>query len=510
MEKEGQLIGGQPEMPAARTISIPPKASALIGSLRGLGYSPETALSDLIDNSITAGARKVEIDVQWNDGNPRVAILDDGHGMAPDRLADAMRFGGDGPESVRQVGDLGRFGMGMKTASLSQCRRLTVISSTDGELHGLVLDVDVIATLGWVANVVAQLPDHSFVQALGGRKSGTVLIWDGIDELSGLAGLSKEAFFLRLEEMRAQLGMVFHRFINGDATKLSIILNTRPVKAWDPFQTGHPATREMPTERMRHAGSSFTVKPYVLPHRDRYENDTEYEAAGGPGGWAARQGFYVYRGKRLLVAGSWLGLGGARTWTRDESSRLARIEVDLPTNLDRDWRIDVRKSQARPPGALRARLTAIADRCRRDAREVFVFRGQGPRTRGAPNTTPAIWLATPGPAGTRYRINRDHPVIAASRQTLGARQLNGVLSIIERSVPVERIWLEVSEAEGAHVPALDKDEISQLADQLSELDRMLPQTMPLVQRIDALLLNLPGDLTKLRSKLTDRLGGGNG
>lgn len=495
---------------SGRTVEIAPKPVALVSSLRGLGYSPEAALADLIDNSISAGARTVEIDIQWNNGSPRVAILDDGRGMNAERLADAMRFGGEGSDAKRNENDLGRFGMGMKTASLSQCRQLTVVSRVDSVVHGLALDLDVIAKRGWLAIVVDQLPDHPFISRLQQSRCGTVLLLDEMDELSGLAGLTKDAFYLRLEEIRAHLGMVFHRFINGDADKLSILLNTRPVKAWDPFQTGHPATREMPRERIRHAGASFTVKPYVLPHRDRYANDTEYEAAGGPGGWGARQGFYVYRGKRLLVAGSWLGLGGVRAWAREESSRLARIEVDLPTNLDRDWRIDVRKSQARPPGALRARLTAIADRCRRDAREVFAFRGQGPRIRGAPNAIPVIWLASQGTKGTLYRINRDHPVIIACRNALGPRKFDGLLSIIERSVPVERIWLEVSEEEGAHVPAFDKEEINQLVEHLAELGGILPSTLTLDQRVDALLLNLPGDLTLLRSRLMEKLGGSNG
>jgi hypothetical protein len=495
-------------MASEKTVEIAPSAPALIESLRGLGYSPETALADLIDNSITAGARNVEIDIQWNDGSPSAAILDDGRGMDEVRLTEAMRLGGLGPGNEREASDLGRFGMGMKTASLSQCRRITVITKHGGATHVLALDVDVIAARGWIALVPASLPEHPLVSTLLGRASGTIVLWDRMDELSGLMGLQKEPFFLRLEEIRAHFGMVFHRFINGDATRLSIVLNKRTVRAWDPFQIAHPATTEMPSERIRHAGSSFGIKPYVLPHRDRFANDAEYESAGGPGGWGARQGFYVYRGKRLLVAGSWLGLGGVRTWTRDEASRLARILVDLPTELDRDWRIDVRKSQARPPGALRARLTAIAGRCRDEAREVFAFRGQGPRVRGARHTAPAIWLATPGQKGTQYRINRDHPVIVACREsTSGVRPLNAVLSIIERSVPVERIWLDVSESEGAEVPILDAKEIAQLTDQLAELGRTLPTSMTIDQRIDALLLNLPGDLTDLRKSLTQKLGG---
>ena len=498
-------------MPPERIVQIPPKPSALLGSLRGLGYSPEAAIADLIDNSITAGAFTVEIDLQWNGGKPVAAILDDGRGIVEKGLSEVMRLGGDGPDGQRGDADLGRFGMGLKTASLSQSRRVSVVTKVAENVSAIALDIDVVEARGWIAIVPDPLPDHPYVVRLLERSSGTVIIWDQIDELSGLAGLPKESFYLRLEEIREHLGMVFHRFINGDATRVSISLNERAVKAWDPFQAANPATTELPFERIRHAGSTFTVKPYVLPHRDRFNNDKDYAAAGGPGGWGARQGFYVYRGKRLLVAGSWLGLGGVRTWTRDEASRLARIQVDLPTGLDRDWRIDVRKSQARPPGALRARLTAIAGRCREEAREVFAFRGQGPRVRGAPHTAPKIWLATSGTRGIQYRINRDHPVVVTCRDGAhSVREFDATLSIIERSVPVERIWLDISESEGAEVPNLDADEVLQLTDQLAELGKALPSTMTVDQRADTLLLNLPGDLTTLRLELVKKLGGGNG
>lgn len=499
-------------MPPGRTIDIPPKPSALIASLRGLGYSPETALADLIDNSITAGSTAVEIDLQWSGGIPTAAIMDNGGGMNEARLIDAMRLGGDGPDSIRDEADLGRFGMGLKTASLSQSRRMIVVTKVAESVSAVSLDIETVAAKGWIATVPDPLPDHPYITVLLSRPSGTVVIWDRIDELSGLAGLTKEGFYLRLEEIRAHLGMVFHRFINGDARRLSITLNGRPIKGWDPFQTAHPATTELPSERIRHGGASLSVKPYILPHRDRFANDLEYEAAGGAGGWAARQGFYVYRGKRLLVAGSWLGLGGVRTWTRDEASRLARIQVDLPVGLDRDWRIDVRKSQARPPGALRARLMAIAGRCREEAREVFAFRGRGPRVRGAQHSAPPIWLATQGPTGCQYRINRDHPAIVHYRKAkIGdGRGFDAILSIIERNVPIERIWLEVSESEGVAVACLEPNEIAKLSDQLIELSRVLPETMPLSQRIDTLLLNLPGDLTKLRSDIIRKLGGNNG
>lgn len=495
-----------------RTIKIPPKPSALIASLRGLGYSPETALADLVDNSITAGCTTVEIDLQWTNDGPIAAILDNGRGMTEARLIDAMRLGGEGPDCIRDEADLGRFGMGLKTASLSQSRRMIVVTKVEESVSAIALDIDTVAAEGWIATIPDPLPLHGYVTALLARPQGTVVIWDCIDQLSGLAGLTKEAFFLRLEEIRAHLGMVFHRFIGGDARRLSISLNGRIVKCWDPFQTAHPATTELPSERIRHAGTALSVKPYILPHRDRFANDTEYNAAGGPGGWAARQGFYVYRAKRLLVAGSWLGLGGARTWTRDEACRLSRIQVDLPVELDREWRIDVRKSQARPPGVMRTRLMSIAGRCREEARAVFAFRGRGHPVNGMAKNLPPVWLAIQGPNGHSYRINRDHPAIVGYRNAKNSDGLglSAIFSILERSVPVERIWLDVSEADGVSAALLGPDEISKLSDQLIELGKVLPETMPLVQRVDMLLHNLPGDLTKLRLDILHKLGDSNG
>jgi len=495
-------------MAKERAVEITPSAAALVESLRGLGYSPETAIADLIDNSIAAEAATIELELEWNDGHPQAALLDDGKGMDRATAAEALRFGGTGPSSTRTAGDLGRFGLGPKTASLSQCRQLTIMSRTAGKTCALVLDVDEIAKRGWFATELEALPQHPLATKLLQLEHGTLVLWDRMDSLGGLSGLEKDAFYLRLQDIRAHLGMVFHRFLGEDTRRIRILTNERAVKPWDPFQKNHASIIEMRSERIRYRGSSFEIKPYVLPHRDRFANDAEYEAAGGPGGWNARQGFYVYRAKRLLVAGSWLGLGGARAWTRDESSRLARIQVDLPTEMDADWRIDVRKSQARPPGALRARLTAIAEHCRAQAREVFVWRGIGPRTRGQSASNDPLWIANTGPNGTNYRVNRNHPALAAFVNGLTAerKQFEALLTLIEQSVPVERIWLDISEAQGAPVPSMDDEQLEQLTGSLTELAKLLPPTFSAAERVDLLLRHLPQPSARLRNHLLEILG----
>ena len=445
-----------PRLPGRmKTVEIIPSAAALMESLRGFGYSPETALADLIDNSIAAGADQIDISIDWNEGAPRVSLLDDGRGMTADALSTAMCFGGRGGNVARHADDLGRFGLGLKTASLSQCRCVTVVTKCEGRTASLSWDLDEVQRSDrWHATVPDPIPRLPSVRKLQRAAHGTLVLWERMDALAGLSGLGREDFFLRIRDVSIYLSMVFHRFLAEDARRIALSVNGRHLEGWDPFQRAHAATITMPCEPIRFAGSTVRVTPYVLPHRDRYKNEAEFEKAGGIGGWNERQGFYVYRRKRLLVPGGWLGLGGTRAWTREESSRLARIAIDLDAPLDGAWRIDVRKSQARPPGPLRQRLTMIAMNCRDKAREVFVWRGQGVRGRSSRPHDQPMWV--PGSAGqkTVYRLNREHPAIKAAMGQAEQRVevLAGLLSLIERTVPVERIWLDVSEAEGIAAP----------------------------------------------------------
>lgn len=489
-------------MKEQRTVSIVPTAFALVESLRGLGYSTETAIADLIDNSIGAGASRIAIDIQWHEGAPVVGVLDDGNGMTEDELAEGLRLGGKGPSVTRAPTDLGRFGMGLKTASLSQCRRLTIVSSKNGRCVSLILDIDIVADAGWVAVRPESLPVHPLVEQLIEAGKGTLVLWERMDARSDLAGLDREAFFLRLAEVRDHLGMIFHRFLSGDAKHVAIAVNSRRVKPWDPIQRDHPATRPMGKARLRLNAKAVTVTPWVLPHRDRFANDAEYTAAGGPGGWAARQGFYIYRGDRLLVAGSWLGLGGSRAWTREESSRLARIEVDLPTDLDDDWRIDVRKAHARPPGALRPRLTQIASACRNAARDVFAYRGRRTHTGRADRSHEPMWLAQDAKLGTRYLVNRKHPAVAGIRERMddSSGLLDSLLDLIERSVPIERIWLDVSDSPTTS-SRLVADDIEGIAARLALLSDILPPDHGPAEKADLLLSSFNEPSSALRDSL---------
>ncbi|WP_316171747.1 ATP-binding protein [Bradyrhizobium sp. SZCCHNRI1058] len=433
------------------TRAVPPSAAALVGSLRGVGYSLETAIADILDNSIAAGAKSIEIQWEWNDGDTVGWILDDGIGMHADRLVEAMRFGGVGPEAERTAEDLGRFGLGLKTASLSQCRQLTVVSRTSAGVASFTWDLDELRRNGsgggWdLIEGDAGLSDEIRHQLTSG-KSGTLVVWRKVDFGRTSDRPSYEAFLADLARVDAHLGMVFHRFLAGDARALRITLNGSRVKAWDPFLENDTSVIRTPEQDIAGPGGRVRVRGFVLPHRDRFRNEIDFENAGGPDGWTAQQGFYVYRHRRLLSAGGWLGLGGSRAWTRDETSRLARIRIDIPNTADHDWRIDVRKAIARPPDAIRRPLQRIAEDVRRKAREVFVHRGQYGSRRKAAGVS-RIWQVNPEGAKRRYTVQRDHEfveLIKGRTDKTGRDLLEGLLDLIERTVPVDRVWLDVTE-----------------------------------------------------------------
>jgi hypothetical protein len=435
-------------MPLLRSRLAPPRASAMIEALRGLGYSTATALADIIDNSVSANARNVTLAFGWAGDRSQVTVLDDGVGMDAAALDLAMRLGERSPLDLRKEGDLGRFGLGLKTASFSQCRRLTVASARDGEINCLRWDLDVLATSaddGWHLLEGPAEGSEVLLSALDDAGRGTLVLWENLDRIV-TPGFREQNFLDLIDEVERHLAMVFHRYLDGPRPKLRLTINGRPIAAWDPFMTSHPATYSSPVAKL----GAVEVQCHVLPHKDKLMPD-EVASGGGPHGWTAQQGFYVYRNERLLVAGSWLGLGQGRSWTKEEPHRLARIRLDIPNSADAEWKIDIRKSTARPPVGLRTVLTRLAEDARSRARKVFAHRGQPVRLGGAQPVAQA-WRAEHFKGGMRYRIDVSHPAVHEVLDQAGdlAPQIKVMIRVIEETVPVQRIWLDT--AEGKETP----------------------------------------------------------
>ncbi len=424
----------------------PPRASAMVEALRGLGYSTATALADIIDNSISAEAGSVAVTFAWDDGKSVVSVLDDGNGMDAPGLDAAMRLGERSPLDDRVTSDLGRFGLGLKTASFSQCRRLTVASTYGDQINCLRWDLDLLASStdhGW--HLLEGPADGSahLLEPLRSVATGTLVLWERLDRIV-THGFTEQDFLDVIDEVERHLAMVFHRYL--DAGDLHLTINGRQVSAWDPFLRDHPATWSSPVERVRSAAGVLEVQCHVLPHKDHLTSKLEQSAAG-PHGWTAQQGFYVYRNRRLLLAGSWLGLGQGRSWTKEEAHRLARIRLDMPNSADADWKIDIRKSTASPPVSLRPLLTRLAEETRARARRVFAHRGH-PVTTGGNRPVARAWRTEHSAGGIRYRIDHEHPAVRGVLDDAGplVARLKAMLRVIEETVPVQRIWLDTTEA----------------------------------------------------------------
>lgn len=422
----------------------------MLETLRGLGYSTADALADIVDNSISAGASEVHIEFGWEGGKRAfISILDNGHGMDDPELEAAMRLGDKSPFESRTSEDLGRFGIGLKTASFSQCRNLTVASRKNGnDIVCLRWDLDEIAARADGAWALLEGPAEGSeirLSSLDGIPSGTVVLWEKLDRVV-TDSYTADHFLQMIDAVETRLSMIFHRLIDGYHPKLRLFINNNAVKAWDPFMFGHPAKSwHSPVERKWTSVGIIEVECHVLPHKDMLSTE-DYEAAAGPEGWNSQQGFYVYRHGRLLLAGGWLGLGNGRAWNREEAHKLARIRLDIPNTADADWKIDIRKATARVPVYLRQWLTTLAEDTRIKARSVFAYRGTPVASAGGAQLEQA-WTVERFKDGMRYRVDPSHPAVAAVIESAGPLLplVKAMLRVVEETVPVQRIWLDTAE-----------------------------------------------------------------
>ena len=353
-------------------VLLAPSAGRLMGSLRDIGYDFQTSIADLVDNSISAGATEIDVVIGLDDRSPMVTIADNGAGMSERTLLEALRFG-----SRRAYGrtDLGRYGLGLKTASLAHCRRLTVATRTAPKTRRILayrLDLETVErTDEWaVLNVpVGELPGR-VVGSLD--RPGTVVVWEALDRLlpyqreaGGWARRRAEQLAMRAARY---LAMVFHRFIEGTAAgheRLTITVNGEKLIPWSPFAEDESATIRLPASRFevpsREGSGTVVLRPFVLPPRGQFSSPAAFERLSGPNKWNRQQGLYIYRNDRMIQAGGWCGLR-----VGDEHTKLARAALDFDAGLDEVFRINVPKMRVLIPSELRPMLEGpVHDVCHR-------------------------------------------------------------------------------------------------------------------------------------------------
>ena len=438
---------------------IPPWADALIPGIRDIGYNLESAVADIADNSITAEARNIGLEFYWAGEDSWITIMDDGNGMTDEVLKNAMRLGSKSPNDERHEKDLGRFGLGLKTASFSVCKSVTVMSKVKGgQIHTARWDIDdIIKTRKWILHRTQTHTGHEISKWLDEVPSGTIVLWEKLDRVVGESAVNdteiQNHFNGESVKVKAHLEMVFHRFIENPR-ELVMTLNERVRKldgfnsgivleAWDPFLTNHEYTQAMTVSSFDMDSSRVEIKPYVLPHYSHFREDEEgHKRAGGVHGWNQQQGFYVYRNDRVLLAGDWLGLFG-----KDEHVKLARISVDLPNDLDFRWSLDVRKSRVILPPELRTTFRNIGRNVRNVAENIYRARGSRTVTKNDDQIV-NIWQQKQKAKKFYWIVDPEHPLVKAMRSGISGNQrkiFDSLIKVIGASIPVADAWIAQAE-----------------------------------------------------------------
>lgn len=443
---------------------VMPYAPILVESTRSIGYSFEAAVADTIDNSISASATEVRIcfssrDPQW------LCIEDNGWGMTPVELENAMRYGSQSSTDVRRKDDLGRFGLGMKMASLSQCRKVTVMTKKDGVTCAACWDLDyIIQQKNWSLQFYSEeeledMPGYLYLKL---KDSGTVVTWERFDRLKQGAAQITKAFDEKIELTRKHISLVFHRFLNDENPKSRIMMyfNGEVVKGIDPFLTKHPATQPLSEQVLRIASEEIRVKPYVLPYISKMSKQ-DIAAIGGKEELRQQQGFYIYRNKRLIIWGTWF-----RLIKHNELGKLARVRVDIPNSLDSIWEIDIKKSRASLPHFIKKNLVDIVENTVGRSERVYKYRGRNVQT----DNLVHVWNPIDDRGRFQYQINRELPVIKMLEANLtegGEAILGAFIKMLEDAFPYSDVYYRMAKSEANITEgALDTSDVYSMAEQM--------------------------------------------
>lgn len=405
-----------------------PSAGLLLQSLRSVGYTEETAIADILDNSISAQAKTIKIKFDWD--KQTISIVDDGFGMEEKELYENMKIGSADPNQTRSEDDLGRFGMGMKTAAFSLGRKVTVVTAKDGTVSNASWDLDKVDELGWNLIVDEKGQYDSYISEFSNH--GTAVIISYLDNIAinkNNPEKAKKDFFKAIRNVENHLGLVFHRFIQEDGLK--IFINETLVKAWNPFVTDNPATQELAIDELWDPYHTY-IQPYVLPHKTKFKSPEEYDRAAGFKKWSRHQGIYLYRNRRLIIYGDWFDIV-----RKEPAYNLARIRIDISSDADVDWKIDIKKSHATIPSYLRDRVERAVQDCVQRSTKVFNSRGAYTSAPSSP-TLDYVWEQTKINGNYMFRINKKHPLLRRLQSQLnqeGNKELKTYLALIENFAP---------------------------------------------------------------------------
>lgn len=334
----------------AKDIELLPDPERIVTGLRDTGYNFNTAIADIVDNSISANATDVDINVVLDPNlKVNVYIADNGCGMDLEGLKNAMKYGSS---ERKEKNSLGKFGLGLKTASTAFCRRFSVLSCSDSDsiLRKVQWDLDYIAkNRSWLLQFPQIEEDEEYLlEKTAGNGHGTLVVWDNVDRLMReykTKGNAEKGLRRIVDDLCVHLSMVYQRFLDHNdrrASNVNITVNEKQLKPWDPFCISEPNTQvlqstDLDVDIPNSEKASFHISAYVMPKRGDFSSiEAEKEAKVSND----LQGIYVYRENRLIHYGDWFGI-----IKKEPHSSLLRIEFSFDYRMDDLLNIDIKKSR---------------------------------------------------------------------------------------------------------------------------------------------------------------------
>lgn len=483
---------------------ILPSASILIESTRSIGYSFPAALADIIDNSISVNSKEINVNFR-SLGEPYICIIDDGWGMNEEELELAMKYGSQSSLQKRAENDLGRFGLGLKMASLSQCRQLTVITKKSARIFGARWDLDFIVEKNdWVLLKLDEEEINAIphIDILRNQQSGTIVMWRDFDRIKKGSTNLQKILDEKIEEAREHIALVFHRFMTDDniSRRIRIYFNKDKVDPIDPFLSTHTATQPLIEQIVRINDCEIKVKPFILPYISKLSLN-DLKVVGGKEDLRQRQGFYVYRNKRLIIWGTWFGL-----IKRYELNKLARIRVDIPSSLDSIWQIDIKKSAASLPDLIKKNLIAIVENAVGRSENVYKYRGREVKH----DKLQHVWNKFDNRGKFQYLINRDLFAFKMLEDKLdedGIVYLDTFIKMVEDAFPYSAVYYDLGKNEfNLGEPVLENNDVyASACNMINQIKAANGDIEAFIGNIDKLdfFLRYPDVIKKIREEYTD-------
>jgi len=439
-----------------------PDPISLLESSRNLGYSIEEAISDLIDNSITAKAKNIRYEFHWNSGAPFFILKDDGKGMSNENneLINSFRLGSKNPLEERDPNDLGRFGFGMKTASLSQSRTLTVISKKRGfAILARSLDLNFIAEIkqGWKLKNVSEESLQNEISFLNNLESGTIIKWNDWDRAPSI----KEDFTSLISNINDYLSVCFHRFIEKG---VKIYCHDIELIACSPIPNGEGSTKYSEIKLSNNNAAKQTA--FILQHpkfwKENYENITQFNSYRLFEGFERQQGIYIYRCDRLLTPrGGWLGL-----ISKGNSAKLARVVIDYPNDADSIWSLDITKTNASIPFEFKTAIKDLIEAAQKASFEKIIRGNRSINRNLNPANNAMIWKISKDIDfdSFKYNINIEHPICKyfITEKLISEKNMKYLLDLFSNNIPISEIIKNNDDNPSKHDRMNKKDKLSEV------------------------------------------------